>query len=209
MTGPAVEVARLAPDLAPRSPRGAALRGLVLGGARGADVTVAAVLALAIAGIGAAAGYGAYAPDPGQGGVVPGPGTLPSTVLTILGQNLGAVLLAFTGAMTWGLGTIAALLTTSAWVGATAHAVIAEIGAQEVVARVLPYVLLEFGGLLLAAAGGLYPVVVLVGSLFRGRPRPPFAVALRTSLGLLLTGMLLVVVGAVVEAALIVWTHPS
>ncbi len=173
------------------------------------DVVVAIGAAVVLMVIGFAVGFHAHAsalvPEGVVGGAVLGvDGTFLVVLGTILAQNLGAALLAYTGVFTFGITTVASVFLTGAFVGATSEAVSSSIGVSTTMARVLPYVVLEVGGVLVAAGAGLLPLVGFVAGQLRGRPRPPFLATLACSLRLLAAGCGLIALGAAIEASLIV-----
>ncbi|MDV3220869.1 hypothetical protein [Intrasporangium sp.] len=132
-------------------------------------------------------------------------GTSVEVCLQILGRNLGAGLLLFSGFVTAGTTTLMGLVFIGTWVGAGSAAVSAEVGLSGVSPLVVLYLPLEFGGLLLASGAGLLPLVRFIAREFAQGPprrhdsRPSHATSLR--LGAL--GGALIGVGAVVETLVI------
>ncbi|WP_104125841.1 stage II sporulation protein M [Cryobacterium sp. Y57] len=177
-----------------------------------ADAVISLAIVLIVAGAGVAVGYQAFSPEADASG--PG-GLLETTefwpvLQAILSQNLAAALLAFSGVATAGLSTLFGISLTSLWVGASFHAVQVELGAAEVVIRVLPYAGIEFAGILLAATAGLLPAVVFVAERFRYAPRQRYTYtsSVPGTLRLFLVAVLLITMGALVEAAVIATAHP-
>ena len=182
----------------------------VLPGARVGDVSVALLVVALVGSLGATVGYRTFTPEPvpvGEALAFETTGFL-QTLAGIAAQNLGAALLGFSGVLTMGMTSLLAVMFTSAWVGATFHAVTARLGTAEVLAHVMPYVVLELAGVGLAAVAGVYPAVAFVARRFRSDPRPPFGSAMQTSLRLLGIACVLIVAGAFVETVVIVTTHP-
>lgn len=176
---------------------------------RRSDLVVAVLLALLVIASGVVVGFRAHPDLPGGAAGAPdaawGVTGSPFSLLgSILLQNLGAALLAYSGVFTLGISTVGSLFLTGAFVGATAHAASAAIGAAATLWRALPYVVLEIGGLLVVAGAGLLTLVVMVLSQLRGRGRPPFSAVVASSLRLLLLGGGMIVLGALVETLLIV-----
>ena len=177
-----------------------------------ADAVISLAIVLVVAGAGVAVGYQAFTPETDASG----PGGLFETtefwpvLQAVLSQNLAAVLFAFSGVATAGLSTLFGMSLTSLWVGASFHAVQAELGAAEVVIRVLPYAGIEFAGILLAATAGLLPAVVFVAGRFRSAPRRRYTYtsSVPGALRLLLVAVLLIMIGGFVEAAVIATAHP-
>lgn len=173
-----------------------------------AAASLAIVLAVTVAG--AAVGYRAFSPAVDASGPA---ALLESTefwpaLRAVLAQNLGAALLAFSGVVTAGLSTLLGISLTSIWVGATFHAVQAELGTTEVLTRAVPYVGLEFAGIVLAATAGLLPAVVLVTGRFRTAPRHTYVSSIAGALRLFLAAVVLIAIGGVIEASVITTAHP-
>ena len=136
------------------------------------------------------------------GGVFALTGSTTEVFLTILGRNLGAGLLLFSGYATFGTTTVLGLLFISSWVGSGSAAIAAETGLAEVDPWVLTYLPFEFAGLLGIAVGGLLPISSMVRRSARDSPSPRAPVT-RSALLLLAAGSLSILVGAVLETALI------
>lgn len=172
------------------------------------DVVAACGVAVMVMAVGFVVGFRAHSemlPAGGSGSdVLSIEGSFLVVLGTILAQNVGAALLAFSGAITFGVTTVASVFFTGAFVGATSEAVLGSIGTAQMLARTLPYLPFEMGGVLVIAGAGLLPLVILVRSQLLDRPRVSYFVALASGLRLLAVGGVLVTVGAVVEAALIV-----
>lgn len=120
-------------------------------------------------------------------------------------RNATAALLLFSGYALAGTTTVMGLVFVGTWVGAGSAAVAIETGLGNISPLVALYLPLEFTGLVLASAGGLVPVVRFAGRAFSDgdRPRPRIAGhVLAARLGL--TGLLLILLGAVVECLVIV-----
>lgn len=122
----------------------------------------------------------------------------------IFARNATAALLLFSGYALAGTTTVMGLVFVGTWVGAGSAAVAVETGWGNVSPLVALYLPLEFAGLVLAAAGGLVPVVGLVRRSFSERDRPPPRVSGHaTAARLGLSGLLLIFLGALVEAVVI------
>jgi uncharacterized membrane protein SpoIIM required for sporulation len=125
----------------------------------------------------------------------------------ILGRNLSAALLLFSGAYTAGFSTILALGLLSTYVGATFGAAAGSVGVSDALSSVILYAPLEFAGLLLAATAGLTPVFAFVRSSFTEKPgsRPiaAYVSALRPALRRLCHAVILIGVAGAVETIVI------
>jgi uncharacterized membrane protein SpoIIM required for sporulation len=166
-------------------------------------------LAVAMSGLGTAVGYVSFVPEPDSGAVYALSGSGLDIFGQILGRNLSAALLLFSGFVTVGTTTLLGLIFVSAWVGAGWHALASTSRLGEVDPLVLTYIPLEFGGLLLAATAGLMPLVAAAQTLASGgrSARPALA---RPALACLALAITLIVCGAAVETIVIqtIQEHP-
>ncbi len=122
----------------------------------------------------------------------------------ILGQNLGAILFMFSGAVTFGLTTLVGLAMLSAYVGATMAVGIGNVGLARLVSDTGMYAPIEFLGCLVAAAAGLYPAFTVIGAVFADRERPQllhsYLNSLYGSLKIFALAAALIVSAAAIEA---------
>lgn len=82
-----------------------------------------------------------------------------ATVLwQILGRNVPAVLMFFSGVLTVGLTTIVSWSLTSVYIGVIVGSAVADVGALKAFEVLAPYAVFEVSGLLCAAAAGIAPV---------------------------------------------------
>lgn len=137
----------------------------------------------------------------------------PQTFAGILLRNGGACLLVYTGAVTGGITTLAALLGIGAYVGATVHLGIAAVGGGTLFSQVGAYAGIEFLAIVIAGAAALVPIVNVVeravttpsdtSSVGSGVLRH-YAAAFPASLRLLALALATVTTAAAIEALLIV-----
>lgn len=125
------------------------------------------------------------------------------TLGTILARNLGAAALLYSGVLTCGLSTAVSLAVLSAYVGATAKVGVLNVGAGAVLGSAGWYAGPEFLGCLVAAAAGLHPAATALRARSSGAPVRRYLAALPVSLGLFAAAVVLLLVAAGVEAALI------
>lgn len=132
------------------------------------------------------------------------PGNQPALGLAaIASRNLAASALLYSGVVTGGFSTVVGLALTTLYVGATMSVGVTNSGGGALASQVLLYVPLEFGGLLIAAIAGLYPLSCSLVDRRGTGSLAAYARGMRGSLVLLAGGCLLVLTGAVVEALLI------
>ncbi|GAB3564397.1 hypothetical protein GCM10027405_20440 [Arthrobacter alkaliphilus] len=124
----------------------------------------------------------------------------------ILGRNIGAALVLYSGVATLGLTTLLGAGILALYVGATVSLGVHSVGSAGLVADVIWYVPFEFLGLVMAATAGFQPVAGLARRLVMKKE----SVTLRSfiddmarSLGTLLIAIVLIVLGAVIEAIVI------
>jgi len=130
----------------------------------------------------------------------------PWTLGAILARNLGAAALLYSGVLTCGLSSGVSLAVLSAYVGATAKVGVLNVGAGAVLGSAGWYAGPELLGCLAAAAAGLHPVTAALragpsGS--AGARVRRYLAALPGSLCLFAAAVVLLLVAAGVEAALI------
>lgn len=120
-------------------------------------------------------------------------------------RNLGALALLAGGAATAGALTVVGIAIIGIGLGWSGAAVIGALGPIETLSRVAPYVVFELSGVVLAAAAGLLPAVHALLTAMRGRQAvaAAYSAALGRSLALAAVAAALVVVGALIEAAVI------
>lgn len=125
--------------------------------------------------------------------------------LQILGRNLGAALVLYSGVVTLGLTTLLGSGILALYIGATMSLGMNSAGSN-LLGDVIWYVPFEFLGLVMAATAGFQPVAGLARSLaLKDKPSTvsSFVDDIARSLGTLLLAVALIVVGAAVEAILI------
>jgi uncharacterized membrane protein SpoIIM required for sporulation len=123
----------------------------------------------------------------------------------ILTANLGAAALLCSGMITAGVGSLLGMLVVSVGVGGFAAAGVSRHGWAGVAEAVWVYAPLEFAGLIAAAAAGILPLLAaLVPALEEGtRPAQRYVRALARTLPLIAASVALLVMGAIVEVAVI------
>ncbi len=127
---------------------------------------------------------------------------------TIAVRNLGVACLLYTGAVSGGAATVMTVPLLGLYVGATAKIGVTTAGMLPLVNSVLWYVPFEFFGCLVAAAGGMYPVVAALRRRASSPgPRPgavtAYLSALPGSLVLFVAGAVLILCGAAIESVVI------
>lgn len=125
--------------------------------------------------------------------------------LHILGRNLGAAMVLYSGVVTLGLTTLVSSGVLALYVGATVALGLHSVGGQALFADVMWYVPFEFLGLVLAATAGLQPAAGLAGRLIARQPVTvtSFVRDISRSLGTLLLAVILIVLGAAIEGLVI------
>lgn len=178
-------------------------------GARHLDIVLSVVIAVSTFLIAAGVSFSAlssidgFAPSPRT----PRHGDFVSTLTSILGHNLPAATFLFSGLATGGVSSLIGLALIGSFVGATTAGSAAAVGLEASVSSVMGYAPVEFIGLLVAAAAGLIPIVRAVQSR-RHRGTTFFQSYVRSlprSLGLFTVGLVVLVLAAAVEAAIIVF----
>ncbi|MGD9959752.1 stage II sporulation protein M [Nocardioides sp.] len=168
---------------------------------------VATSLMLALALFSGVAALTAVLVDPSTlSGVDPGAQARSPGFLEILGRNLSAALLLYSGVVTVGLTAILGLIGVGAFVGGTLDVAVHNAGWSGVLGSTWPYILLEFGGMVLAAAAGLHPLVsTLLTARDGARTRTVnrYLAALTPSLKLLTVAAAMILSGAAVESLVI------
>ncbi|WP_200903873.1 stage II sporulation protein M [Microbacterium sp. GCS4] len=144
----------------------------------------------------------------GGGGSLAAPLGDPDTplFLAILLRNAAVALGLFAGVLTAGLGSLIGIAFLGFLVGASTAAAATEIGLAAALASVIGYAIIELPALLLAAAAGLVPASALLfpsRRLGELRPLARYLAPLPGSLLLLAIALVLIVVGAGVETAII------
>ncbi|SDE21013.1 stage II sporulation protein M [Glycomyces harbinensis] len=126
----------------------------------------------------------------------------------IVGQNLGAAMLLYSGVVTLGISSLLGLGMTSAFVGATMAVAVDNAGWGEVIGTAWAYAPIEFGGCVVAAAAGLYPVLSVIGKVFAAEERlallSTYARGLVDSLKLLALAVAMILFAGLVELVVIV-----
>lgn len=122
----------------------------------------------------------------------------------ILTRNLGAATLMYSGVVTFGLTTLVTLPLLGLYVGATMRIGVEAVGWATLTGAVGLYAPFEFAGVLVAAAGGLYPALDVLSRRRgdSGRARA-YVRTMPRSLALLGIGVALILVGAALEMLLI------
>jgi hypothetical protein len=132
---------------------------------------------------------------------------LGGSFLAILVQNATALMFLYSGVLTLGLTSVLGMGMVSAYIGATAAVGIHNVGTGQMLSDTGAYAFLEFGGCVVAAAAGLYPMVTVGIRLFReGAGTAVFGAyldAVYTSLKILASAGALVVAAAAIEATAI------
>lgn len=126
--------------------------------------------------------------------------------LQILGRNIGAALVLYSGVATLGLTTLLGAGILALYVGATVSLGVHSVGTADLVADVIWYVPFEFFGLVMAATAGFQPAAGLARRLLTKNEPPTlrsFIDDMARSLGTLLIAIVLIVLGAVIEAVVI------
>lgn len=124
----------------------------------------------------------------------------------ILLRNLGAALVLYSGVVTLGLTTLVAGGILALYVGATVSLGVHSIGVAQLLADVVWYVPLEFGGLVLAATAGLQPATGAARMILLDKGKISLTSLhrdLAASLGTLSLALALIAVAAVIESILI------
>lgn len=169
-------------------------------------LVITLLLASFVAGIGSVLGFRAIDPVWAAESLGEGKGALGELgFLEILVRNTSAALLLYSGVITLGLSTLGVLTMTSVYVGATMSVGVTNSGLGGLIGDTGAYLPFELIGMLAAAAAGLFPLVRAllprrgpnqgIGSCYLG--------SLAASLRLLAVALGLVLVGAVIEAALL------
>lgn len=178
--------------------------------ARNRALPVALLMSLAIFATGAAIGYSSISPEwaarslgePGASNPAFG-----GSFGEILVRNLGAIALLYSGVMTLGLTALMSLAMVGMYVGATMAVGVSNVGTWQVVGDTWFYAPIEFGGCVVAAAAGLYPVVALIGRMFTDEARTAaigtYVNATLTSLKVFGCAAALITLAAVIEAVAI------
>lgn len=129
-----------------------------------------------------------------------------SDFLQILGRNLGAALVLYSGVVTLGLTTVIGSGVLALYVGATMSLGLHSVGGSALLGDVIWYVPFEFLGLVMAATAGLQPTAALASRLMLKKDRitvASFIQDIARSLGTLLIAIALIVLGAAIEVILI------
>lgn len=121
----------------------------------------------------------------------------------IIGKNLGAALLLYSGVCTVGVSTGIAAVLLGGFVGATWSAAVTAVGAATAGGSILWYAPLEMAGLVLAATAGMLPAVALMMRPSSARAVQSYTDALPASLRLLALAAAVLVVAALIEALVI------
>ncbi|WP_144662416.1 hypothetical protein [Paenarthrobacter nicotinovorans] len=123
----------------------------------------------------------------------------------ILARNVGAALFLFSGVVTLGATTLIGSAVLALYVGATVSLGTHSVGQGQLLTDVIWYVPFEFLGLILAATAGLQPVAGMAAGFIRHSPvsLSTFVINVARSLGTMALALLLIVVGAAIEAIVI------
>ncbi len=179
------------PAPGPSHPAAAGLRGILQ--RRRGDLLAAAALVLLPLALGAVVG--------GAGLGQADPTAAPVTELsTLLGHNLVMAAVAASGLLTFGVGTVLAVVPSWFLVGTQVGAAWSLRGAAGTISG-LAHAPVELAGFVVATALGLLPASRIVGQLRRGAAEPLSRVA-RDALGLLVLAVALVSLAAVLETSL-------
>lgn len=125
--------------------------------------------------------------------------------LQILARNVGAALFLFSGVVTLGATTLIGSAVLALYVGATISLGVHSVGEGQLLTDVIWYVPFEFLGLVLAATSGFQPAAGLAMGVFRRRPvtLTTFVNDLARSLETMVIALVLIIVGAAIEAIVI------
>lgn len=125
--------------------------------------------------------------------------------LEILTRNTLAALLLYSGVLTLGVSALGGLVMTSIFVGATMSVGVTNSGVGGLLGDTGAYLPFEFGGILLAGAAGLYPLIrgVWAGSTGARSFTSTYLGGVAGSLRLLVPGLVLILAGAAIEAAVL------
>ncbi|MEZ2389913.1 hypothetical protein AB6813_10255 [bacterium RCC_150] len=126
--------------------------------------------------------------------------------LHILGRNVGAALVLYSGVVTFGLTTLITAGILALYIGATVSLGVNSVGGTNLLADVVWYVPFEFLGLVLAATAGFQPTAALAHRLvLKSEPVTisSFIQDLARSLATFAAAMALILLGAIIESILI------
>ena len=129
----------------------------------------------------------------------------------ILLRNVGAALVLYSGVVTLGLTTLIAGGILALYVGATVSLGVHSVGVAQLLADVIWYAPLEFGGLVLAATAGLQPTSGAVRQVLLDKGRISLTSLYRdvaASLRTVALALALITVAAVIESTLISLRSP-
>lgn len=169
----------------------------------------ALVASALIFGAGATLGYVSIDSDWAARSMTQGAGNsiLGGSFVTILLHNLLAVMFLYSGVLTLGLTSVLGIGMVSAYVGATVAVGVHNVGTGQILSDTGAYAFLEFGGCIVAAAAGLYPMVAAGLSLFKeGAGTAIFGAylnAVHMSLKVLASAGALILAAATIEATVI------
>jgi uncharacterized membrane protein SpoIIM required for sporulation len=168
---------------------------------------VALVASLTIFLTGAALGYSSIGRAWAERSLIGVPAGPRPGGLDILVQNISVLMLLYSGVLTLGLTSLLGMVMVAAFVGATMAVGVSNSGIRQLAVETAAYAPMEFAGLVVAAAAGLYPVIAMAGRVFADEARlellGTYLRALRTSLKILACATGLIVVAAVVESVVL------
>lgn len=127
------------------------------------------------------------------------------SALGIAASNLSAVGLLVAGAALIAIPTLLGLMLIDIGVGVAAASIVAALGPLEMLSRIAPYVVVEAGGVLLAATAGMLPLThACISRLRTGQPLlPSYTSGLHYSLRLTAVAALLILLSGLVWLCLI------
>jgi uncharacterized membrane protein SpoIIM required for sporulation len=174
------------------------------------SLLVALLASLIVFGGGATLGYSSISADWAARSMTMGGAGNPilgGSFLGILFQNLTAAMLLYSGVLTLGLTSVLGMGLVSAYIGATVAVGIHNVGAGQILGDTGTYVFLEFGGCIVAAAAGFYPIVKAAGAILGdGATTAVIGVyvnAFHTSLKIFAWAVGLILAAAAIEATVI------
>jgi hypothetical protein len=178
--------------------------------ARNQSFIVAFLASLLIFGGGVAIGYSSISAEwAGRSLTAGGAGAenFDGSFFPILIQNLSAAMFLYSGVLTLGLMSVVGMGLVSVYIGATAAVGIHNVGVGQILGHTGAYVFLEFGGCIVAAAAGLYPIAAAARHVFTEGATTAVAGAYLssayTSLKIFACAVGLILAGAAIEATVI------
>jgi uncharacterized membrane protein SpoIIM required for sporulation len=183
---------------------------IVVRPARSGTIPAALLASLTVFIAGAVVGYSSIGPEwaaESLTAAAPEAEAVQPTAWHILLRNVSALMLLYSGALTVGVTSLLGLAAVAAYVGATMAVGVWNQGVWRLLVETGAYAPIEFAGLVVGGAAGLYPAVALARAIFV----TPGSVALvgtyldalRTSLKIFAWAVALVLVAATVEGLVI------